>query len=214
MDVIMQIGFVILAALLPVVLAILARASRKLRPERELTLRLRSQARLPELDLEPKADLLEIRWAGQPVSTLFVSRWSLTNSGAQPIRRDDFDDDLRIQFPKCNFLGASVFAGDPPELASRVRDALSTLDTGFTLKPLLWNPKESVDLTVITKDPISSVDQLALDARIVSGKVRLVDDAATEKARARRQERRLLFAMTYASLLAAIAATIIFMMLR
>lgn len=214
MDFIMQFGLIVVSALIPVVLAIFVWLGKKIRPERELKLRLRSQARLPSLDLGKKADLLEIRWAGQPVDSLVVSRWSLTNSGTQPIRREDFDDDLRIKFPNCKFLGTSVFATDPPELRARVRNALSMLKTGFALKPLLWNPKESVDLTVITEKPIANVDQVTLDARIVSGKVRVVDDTATERVRAGRQERNVLLAMAYAGMIAAIVATVLAMTLR
>lgn len=203
MSVFLQVGFFVLAALLPVALAALAGYIKKLRPERELTLRLRAQALLPELDLGSKAGLLEMKWAGQPVESLVVSRWSLVNSGSQPIRRNDFDDDLRIRFPKQNFLGTSVYTGDPPELKSRVRDALSNQSTGFALKPLLWNTKESVDLTVVTKKRIIMKD-VDVDARIVSGRVRLVDDTGTDRARALRQKRMLFLAMVYASGLAAV----------
>lgn len=203
MNIVIQVGIVLVATLIPVVLATLVGKIKRLRPERELTLRLRSQARLPELDLGSKAGLLELRWAGQQVESLVVSRWSLNNSGSQPIRRDDFDDDLRILFPKHDFLGTSVHSADPHQLKSRAKDALSNLETGFALKPLLWNTKESVDLTVVTKKPISNVDQLDIDARIVSGKVRLVDDTGTERARASKQQRNQILAMVYASALAA-----------
>lgn len=213
MSIVVQVGFVVLSALLPIVLAVLVRSLRRFRPERELTFRLQSQARLPELDLGSKAGLLEMKWAGQPVNKLVISRWSLTNSGVQPVRRDDFDDDLRIQFPKHNFLGAWIFAGDPPELKSRVRNALSTLDTGFAISPLLWNPKESVDLTVITEEPISDVDELDIDARIVSGRVRLVDDTGTERVKEERQQRRLLLAMAYAGVIAATVVVILTLLL-
>ena len=213
MNIILQVGLVALSAALPVILAILARSFRRLRPDRELTFRLQSQAQLPELDLGAEAGLLEMKWAGRPINKLVISRWSLINSGAQPVRRNDFDDDLRIQFPKHKFLGASIFAGDPFELESRVRSALSTLDTGFALSPLLWNPKESVDFTVVTEEPISKVDELDIDARIVSGRVRLVDDTGTERTKEARQQRRLVLAMAYASVIAAMVAGVLFALL-
>lgn len=211
MNIFVQLGLVIIAALVPVALAVFARYIRKLRPERELTLRLRVQARLPELDLGSKAGMLQMRWAGRVVESLVVSRWSLANSGSQPIRRNDFDDSLRIRFPNHDFLGTSIYDGDPPELESRVRSALSNQKTGFTLKPLLWNTKESVDLTVVTKKPITSIDQVDIDARIVSGRVRLVDDTGTDKERALRQQRNLFLAIAYGSILAATIAFIVSM---
>ena len=215
MNVFLQVGLFVLAALLPVALAALVGYIRKFRPERELTLRLRSQARLPELDLGSKAGLLEMRWAGQTVESLVVSRWSLVNSGSQPVRRNDFDDSLRIRFPKHDFLGASIYDSDPPELKSRVRNALSNQKTGFALKPLLWNTKESAGLTIVTIKPITSVDQVDVDARIVSGRVRLVDDTGTDRARALRQKRMLFLSMGYASGLAAfLVAFIIYYVLR
>lgn len=213
MNTLMQFGLVGLAALLPLALAALVGYIRKLRPERELTLRLRAQARLPELDLGSKAGLLKMRWAGKPVESLVVSRWSLVNSGSQPIRRTDFDADLRIRFPKHNFLGASIYAGDPLELESRVRNALSNQKTGFALKPLLWNRKESADFTVVTKKPVTDVNQLDVDARIVSGRVRLVDDTGTDRERVLRQQRNIFLAMAYAGAVAAIVSLLLSVLL-
>lgn len=208
MEIWSAIGLAILSAAIPLIIAAIANILKKSHPEREFTFTLRSQARLPELDLGSKANLLELKWAGQGVDSLVVSRWRLINSGYQPIRKEDIDETISIQFPENDFLGASVYKGDPLELEKRVKDAFINTNIGFKINPVLWNTKESVDFTVVTKKPFSEINKVLVGARVVSGRVKLTDETQPDRNQSMRQQKTIFLAMGFASIVTAIAATI------
>jgi hypothetical protein len=121
------------------------------------------------------------------------------NSGEGPIRREDFDGAVEVRFGSANLLHASIASADPPELAGRVRSSFAAVANAFTIAPMLWNSKDSADLTVVTEKPVA-LDEVTVDARIAEGKVRVVDEQrTTDRQRARRQQRLLFLAMIYAS---------------
>ena len=209
MNIWIQIGFVAISAAVPLLIAWAVSYLRRLRPERELTLRLRSQVSLPGLDLESEVGPLEMAWAGEKIDNLVISRWRLSNSGPKSIRSADFDGDMKVEFPEHNFLSVSVSSGDPHQLEARAREAISKEIEGFAVKPLLWNTKESIDLTIVTQEAIRNVNQLEIDARIESGKVKLVDDTGSDRAQTETQMRNMALAMAFAAIVAAVMGLIL-----
>jgi len=143
--------------------------------DRQLTLHLKSQNKLPNLDLGSQSKQLELRWAGQPIDNITVSRFSITNSGKQEIKREDFDGNVNINFPKETLLGISFVDAIPSSLESKAKESLLPAENGFDLKPMLWNPKESIDIMVVTKQAVQMKD-CKFNARIASGKVNTIDD--------------------------------------
>ena len=143
--------------------------------KRQLTLRLKSQNKLPNLNLGSESKKLEIKWDGQSIDEITVAQLSISNSGKQEIKREDFDSDIKVTLPKENLLGISFINAVPPSFESQAKDALSPTEDGFILKRMLWNCKESVNIMVITKQPLKKKD-CKLDVRITAGKINIIDN--------------------------------------
>lgn len=177
MNILMEIGIGVASPLLATLILYLF--SRLNTTKRQLTFRLKSQNKLPNLDLGTESKQLELKWAGQTISGITVSQLNIFNSGKQEIKLDDLDGDINVTFPKENLLGISLINTIPPSFETKVKQSLLPSDDGFAIKPMLWNCKESIDITIITKQPFQKQD-CKINARIAAGQFKLVDDRESE----------------------------------
>lgn len=173
MNILTEIGIGVASPLLATLILYLF--SRLNTTKRQLTFRLKSQNKLPNLDLGTESKQLELKWAGQAIGGITVSQLSIFNSGKQEIKHDDLDGDISITFPKENLLGISLANTMPSSFETKVKQSLLPTENGFAIKPMLWNCKESIDITIITKQPLQKED-CKINARIAAGKFKLVDD--------------------------------------
>src|SRR5258705_3386293 len=66
-------------------------------------------------------DTLEIRYAGQPVKDVRLIVIKLINDGYQPIKKEDFEESVKIVFPKARILTAQKVKTKPKNLKAELR---------------------------------------------------------------------------------------------
>ena len=110
-------------------------------------------------------DDLEILFKKEKIDNIYFSFIKIENSGDVPIRKDDFDNDVSIEFNKDNKrLKAEKWGSNPKglQIDSEIKD------NKIYIKPLLLNKGEYVAIQVLTngkyEEPILNVRIVGLDS--------------------------------------------------
>jgi hypothetical protein len=129
---------------------------------------------------------LTIFFADREVSSVALITVTLVNVGSQPIRREDFDGPLRIQYgDHAEVLDADVISVEPaslsPELSLPVdgNEQESAARRSVEITPLLLNSRDSISIETIVDGHDGSVDSVTVDGRIagIAELERFDDDA-------------------------------------
>lgn len=104
-------------------------------------------------------DKLEIRFEGQPVKNVQLLVIKLINDGYVPIKRDDFEKEVKFQFPRAKILTAEKIHFNPENIGTQ----LSYRDDWLTIDPVLFNRKDYIKFKLL----LSDYTGMTIDARIV-----------------------------------------------
>jgi hypothetical protein len=119
--------------------------------ETSLSLQLTSNTNLvsPEANQSGK---IEVQFEGLAVPELWLGSFRLVNDGDVPIRREDFDQPIRLVHREANILELRLGMNEPPNLSPYIYVGLNSIE----IQPLLLNPGDSVGFSLITTKSMAS----------------------------------------------------------
>lgn len=118
----------------------------------------------------------------------------ISNSGNEPIRKEDFETDILINFTDyyrtAKVFDAEIYKKSPNDLQCIIYNDNSGENLG--IKPLLLNPKDKLTVKLLVGD----YDKLELSSRIVGGNIIRINKK-TKTWRERLNEPNLMFALIF-----------------
>lgn len=105
-------------------------------------------------------DELEIRFAGEVVKDVRLIVIRLINDGSQPIKKDEFQGQIKIAFPNATVFSAETVKSNPKNLGVEI---LIHNGKEVCLTPVLFNRNDYIQFKVL----LSAYESMNIDARIV-----------------------------------------------
>jgi hypothetical protein len=103
-------------------------------------------------------DKVEIRFEGHSVKNVRLLVIKLINDGYQPIKKDDFEKEIKFTFPEAKILTAEKDAFHPEDIATE----LAYRDDWLTVAPALFNRRDYIQFKVL----LSGYTDMKVGARI------------------------------------------------
>jgi hypothetical protein len=148
---------VVLAALAIIVAVILAFYFQWWRNQKRLSYDVLSNFEL--VSSKKIRDKVEIRYEGKPVESVHLVVVKLINDGFQPIRKDEFEQPIRLIFRSGSVLSAEREKFQPENIGTEI----SYQDGWVEITPTLFNRKDYIQFKIL----LDGFSKMEIDARIV-----------------------------------------------